>query len=148
MSGFGSIVDIALAGLLIATLVHAVRLQRALGGLRHDRAALHDAVTGFDTGTRQAEAGLARLRGATNELAVNLRQAEEMRGELQFFAERGEDLVVRLEDLLRQARPPAPSMRSGEPTRPAVAPVIPSAGADLRSGAERNLMAALQGRRP
>jgi hypothetical protein len=42
--------------LLGATMFHAVRLERALGVLKRDRAVLESLVSGFNAATRQAEA--------------------------------------------------------------------------------------------
>ena len=58
------LLEIVLVGLLAATLFHALRLERALGVLKRDRAALEELVDGFNASTRQAEAGIDRLRDA------------------------------------------------------------------------------------
>ena len=55
------LLEIALVLLLAATLFHAIRLERALGVLKHDRAALQELVAGFNSSTRLAEAGIDRL---------------------------------------------------------------------------------------
>ena len=51
------LLEIVLIVLLAATLFHAVRLERALGVLKRDRAALEELVGGFNASTRQAEPG-------------------------------------------------------------------------------------------
>jgi len=63
MAGMEWLLEIALVALLAATLFHAVRLERALGVLKQDRAALQDLIDGFNASTRQAELGIERLRG-------------------------------------------------------------------------------------
>ena len=65
--------SIAVVLLLAATLFHAVRLERRLGVLRRDRAALEALVKGFNDATIRAEAATARLRGAADSLALRLR---------------------------------------------------------------------------
>ena len=72
--------EVLLIGLLLATLFHALRLEKALGVLRRDRAALEELVTGFNDSTRQAEGGIDRLRavadGAGRQIARQVDQAK------------------------------------------------------------------------
>ena len=58
------LLEIALLVLLAATLFQAMRLERALGVLKRDRAALEDLVTGFNSSTRAAEQGVERAGDA------------------------------------------------------------------------------------
>ncbi len=58
------ILELALVGLLAATLFHAVRLERALGVLKRDRVQLQELIAGFNASTHQAEVGIERLRTA------------------------------------------------------------------------------------
>lgn len=137
--------EFGLIGLLVLTLVHCVRLQRALGSLRQDRQALHDAIAGFDTGTRQAEAGLMRLRGVAEELGGQTAKAATLREDLAFLSERGESLADRLDGLVRAAR--GLGVSAGGDAGPPRSAAPPEGIGKLRSLAERNLLAALQGRR-
>ena len=66
MAGMEWILELALVGLLAATLFHAVRLERALGVLKHDRVQLQELIAGFNASTRQAEVGIERLRAAAD----------------------------------------------------------------------------------
>lgn len=134
----GVAVEIALMGLLMVTLVYAVRLERALGRLRVDRSAMQDAVLGFDAGARQAEVGVGRLREVADQLGGTMGQATALRDDLAFLHERGERLADRLDTLVRAAR-------AVETEPPEVA--VRGAGSSLRSRAERSLLVALQGRR-
>jgi hypothetical protein len=94
--------------LLATTLFHAVRLERALGVLKRDRAVLEDLVAGFNESTRAAEAGVERLRastdGAGRQIARQIEQAQRLRDDLTFLGERGERLAERLEGAVRSAR--------------------------------------------
>jgi hypothetical protein len=108
MSGMEWILELALVGLLLATVFHAVRLERALGVLKRDRAALEALVAGFNESTRAAEQGIARLRetaeGAGRDLARQSESAQRLRDDLAFLAERGGTLADRLEALVRGGR--------------------------------------------
>jgi hypothetical protein len=98
----------ALVLLLGATLFHAVRLERALGVLKRDRAVLEALVAGFNESTRAAEAGVERLRGATDgagrQIARQIEQAQRLRDDLGFLTDRGDRLAERLESGVRAAR--------------------------------------------
>lgn len=167
------LVEIALIGMLAATLFHALRLERALGVLKRDRAALEELVVGFNASTRQAEQGIEKLRssadGAGRQLAKQIDMAQALRDDLAFLAERGERLADRLDGSVRQARAAAPEPvvsisqshppalelvhDTDRPARPAVsrfagetppAPPAEEPGARLRSQAERDLLKALR----
>ena len=134
--------------LLAATLFHAVRLERALGVLKRDRSTLEALVAGFNTSTRQAEAGIERLRAATDvagrQIARQIEQATALKDDLAYLMERGERLADLLDALVRSARPlvaePPPP-----PQRPTVvAETEAPDGSRVRSQAERDLLRALR----
>ncbi len=143
MVGAQWVLELVLVALLAATLVHALRLERALGVLKRDRAALEELVAGFNASTRQAESGVERLReaadGAGRHLARQIEQVRRVEGDLGFLIERGDGLADRLDGLVRAARKPA-----------ALAPVPITAGGPEddaprpRSQAERDLLKALR----
>ena len=148
------VLELVLVGLLAATLVHALRLERALGVLKRDRAALEALVAGFNASTHQAESGIERLReaadGAGRQLARQLEAARGVDGDLGFLIGRGEQLADRLDALVRAARPlaaQAPAEAAGLPRRTeAAAAPAPETEAPprLHSQAERDLMKALR----
>ena len=132
--------DLLLVVLLGVTLVHAIRLQRAIGQLRAQRGGLDDAVAGFDHGARQAEASLARLRDTAHRLDTEIRQAASLKDDLAFLSERGGQLADRLESLVRSAR--SQGAERGQTQAPSAATASP-----VRSQAERDLLLALRGGR-
>lgn len=155
MGGMQLILEVVLLGLLAATLFHAMRLERALGVLKRDRATLEGLVNGFNESTRQAEGGVARLRetadGAGRQIARQIEAAEALKGDLAFLIERGEKLADRMDALVRHGKAITESARG----RAAIAApaaeekeLTLAAGSEpdtrMRSQAERDLMRALK----
>ena len=147
--------EVLLTTLLIITLFHAFRLEKALGVLRRDRAALEQLITGFNDSTRQAEAGIERLQavadGAGRQISRHVDQAKGLKSDLAFLTERGEKLADRLEGLVRQGRPLQEAGVAPEESRPKSRPRLqavptPSDEADgrVRSQAEKELLRALR----
>jgi hypothetical protein len=161
MGGMDWLLEIALIALLALTLVHAVRLERALGVLRRDRAALGEAVAGLDSSTRQAETGLGRLhlmtQEATQQATRTVEGAAMLKDDLTFLAKRGEELADRLEQLIRAGRALDPARTRELPAAPTAAARADQARADQaradqaaprpRSKSERELQQALMGAR-
>jgi ABC-type transporter Mla subunit MlaD len=102
------LLELVLILLLAGTLFHAMRLERALGVLKRDRAVLEELVAGFNESTRQAESGIDRLRaaadGAGRQIGKQIEQAQLLRDELDFLADRSDKLAQRLESAIRTAR--------------------------------------------
>jgi hypothetical protein len=161
------ILELALVGLLLATMFHAVRLERALGVLKRDRAALEELVAGFNASTRAAEQGIERLKdaadGAGRQIARQVEVATRLKDDLVFLTERGDGLADRLDHLVRAGRsldlpprvaapetPQGPSYPPLHALPPAMSAPVPTAepapepGPRLRSQAERDLMRALR----
>jgi hypothetical protein len=135
MPGMQWLLEIVLIALLAATLFHAVRLERALGVLKRDRAVLEELVAGFNASTRQAEAGIERLRvaadGAGRHLAQQIEAAATLKDDLALLSQRGERLADRLGEQMRSARPVLAEVEANDAPR-------------QRSQAERDLLKALR----
>lgn len=144
MGNIDWVLELILVALLGVTLVHAVRLERALRILRQDRTALGEAIAGFDDSARQAEAGIGRLQSATAEsaqlLGRRLDQGAMLKDDLAFLIERGEAVADRLDGLVRTGRTVTASPSHTPPPASAAEPVP-----KVRSQAERELLAALRG---
>jgi hypothetical protein len=118
--------EIVLIVLLAATLFHALRLERALGVLKRDRAELEALIVGFNDSTRKAEQGIDRLRqtadGAGRQIARQIEVANGIKEDLAFLGDRGERLAERLDGLIRSAR-----VSASEPavTVPSFLPALP-----------------------
>ena len=153
----------AVVVLLLVTLLHVSRLQRALGVLRRDRTALEALITGFNDSTHQAERGIERLRaaseGAGRQIVRHIDQAKALKDDLIFLADRAEQVADRMEGLLRHGRPGETNAAvSVQPLHQAppqpltqfqsAAPSLARSDADdrerVRSEAERDLLRALK----
>ncbi len=140
------ILEIVLVVLLVATLVQAIRLERALGVLKRDRSSLESLVAGFNASTRQAENGIERLRaaadGAGRQIERQVAASVSLRDDLSFLTERGDRLADRLDSLVRAARPLANDPLPGQ-----MRAALETAGAmatPRRSDAEKSLLQALR----
>lgn len=135
MAGAEWLLEIGLTGLLAATLFHALRLERALGVLKRDRAALEALVKDFNASTREADAGIARLRSAAEstgrDLARQAAAAGQVKEDLVFLTERAERMADRLDGAIKAGR-------ASDSTRPA--PALQR----TESEAERELLRALR----
>ena len=145
MGGWQILLEVALIGLLGLTLFHALRLERALGVVRRDRAELESLLQGFNDSTRQAENGVERLRGAAEgagrHIARQIEAAANLKDDLVTLIERGERLADRMDGLVRANRETELPMRR----YPAPEPDLPeSGGTRVRSQAERDLLKALR----
>jgi len=158
------LLDITLVLLLTLTLFHALRLERALGVLQRDRAALEELIGRFNTSTREAEQGVEQLRmaaeGAGRQIARQVETATGLKDDLVFLIDRGERVAERLDGMVRAARPFVPGAGrpdsmpriaarrdpSPDESPPAERPSPPpdSLAPRARSQAERDLLNALR----
>lgn len=93
MSLIGLIMNLVLAGLLLAALTMGVRLNRRLKALRDSQDGFATAVAELNAAAQRAEQGLADLRAATDEAT----------DELADRIEKGRALAAKLERLTAQA---------------------------------------------
>jgi hypothetical protein len=144
MAAMEWILELVLVVLLAATLFQAIRLERALGVLKRDRASLEALVAGFNASTRQAENGIERLRaaadGAGRQIERQIQTSVSLKDDLAFLTERGDRLADRLDALIRATRPLAVEHQS-MPAAPELGGSQPPPG---RTAAEKGLMQALR----
>ncbi len=145
MGGWQILLELGLVGLLGATLFHALRLERALGVVRRDRAELETMLRGFNDSTRQAENATERLRGAADgagkHIARQIEAAANLKDDLVALIDRGERLADRMDNLLRSTREPEPPPRRAAASD---SDFVDAAGTRVRSQAERDLLRALR----
>ena len=145
MNAWQLLLELGLIALLGATLFHALRLERALGIVRRDRAELDTLLRGFNDSTRQAENATERLRGAAEgagkHVARQIELASDLKEDLAALVVRGERLADRMDGLVRSHREPEPRARRLSAPEPEMAD---TGAIRVRSQAERDLLKALR----
>jgi hypothetical protein len=95
------IVEVTLAGLLVATLICCLRLDRRLRLLRGDQENLSATVRALNAGVTAAQSSLAGLRAAAHDADESLgRRVSSARGladELSLLTSAGERIAARIE---------------------------------------------------
>ncbi len=95
------IVEVTLAGLLAATLICCVRLDRRLRLLRSDQESLSDTVRALNAAVAAAQTSLSGLRAAAHDADESLgRKVSSARGladELSLLTSAGERIAARIE---------------------------------------------------
>ena len=144
---FPLVLDILVAVLLVVTIGYAVLLNRRLGGLRRNKAELEKLAASFGDATTRAGDGIAKLKGAADDLQDRMDKAVALRDDLVFLIDRGGSSADRLEAMVRAAR----QADGGALKAAGPAPAKPSHGdageARRPSKAERDLLNALQSAR-
>lgn len=137
------VLDLIIAILLAATIAYAAVLNNKLNQLRKNRDDLAKLVAAFNDATMRAEAGIPKLKRASEEASSTLidrvEKAQSLRDDLAFMIERADAMANRLEGSVRTARgeaKPVPAPASGStPLRAPVSPRTPplSAGPSVSS---------------
>ncbi|MDX2223539.1 MAG: DUF6468 domain-containing protein [Rhodospirillaceae bacterium] len=144
-----TILDLVVIALLIPTIVYAVVLNRRLAALRRSRDELAKVVANFNDATMRAEAGIPKLKKATTEANLALKdrveKAQTLRDDLAFMVERAEELASRLEGAVRAARNES---LPGLNTAANAAPATTIAGGGLRAAAATEAPAAARAAAP
>ncbi|WP_244410736.1 DUF6468 domain-containing protein, partial [Nitrospirillum viridazoti] len=92
--------DVVVGGLLVATIVYALRLNRQIARLRDSRGEMEALVREFSEATAQADAGVKGMRKAAAESGEALQyligRADKMREELEQMTQAADALAARL----------------------------------------------------
>ena len=157
MGAWQIFLELGLIVLLGAMLFHALRLERALGVVRRDRAELEAMLRGFNESTHQAEVATERLRGAADgagrHVARQIELAAALKEDLAALIDRGERLANRLDSAARPRNEPETQARRTGFSEPAMQArhfglaepeAVGASGARVRSQAERDLLRALR----
>lgn len=102
------ILDLLIAGLLVATIVYAIQLNRQLIRLRESRSEMEGLIRSFNEATARAESGIKSMRRTAAETGEGLQKsvdrAQSLRDELQFLVEAADSLARRLAEAPTQGR--------------------------------------------
>lgn len=135
------LLDAVLAGLLTATIIYAVILDRRLRTFRNAREEMQSLLAHFTAATVQAQSNMTALRETSQTTSVDLKDQLErgkaLRDDLAFLLDRGTSLADRLEGGISAAR--AAAKTSDGPRGPAVrlAEAVSREAADTRAPAAR-----------
>jgi hypothetical protein len=165
------ILDVVVAGLLVATIAYAALLSRRLGALRNDKQQLEALVSSLDTSSQRAEGSIAALRETAERIGQQLQQridqGKALQGDLSYIIDLGGGLADRMEATIRTRRDEARAEQEAAPRRRVAGErpldalrvrtsgeeVVPAIAADAAriadfpSRAERLLRGALEARR-
>jgi uncharacterized phage infection (PIP) family protein YhgE len=136
---FETALNLLVIALLIPTIIFAVILNRRLSALRKSRDELAKVVANFNDATLRAEAGIPKLKKATNEASMALKdrveKAQSLRDDLAFMIERAEEMAGKLESSVRVARSEAAfGAAATQAQAPVASPVSPTLAGGLGTG--------------
>lgn len=108
MDNFELIINLAIIGLLIPTIVYAYRLNKNLNILRQNQSSLAKLVEALNEATFKAENSIPKLKSVTEHSSEGLKEvvdcAKELKDDLLFINERADTLADRLENVIRDGR--------------------------------------------
>lgn len=112
------LLDLLLAGLMVATIVYAVALNRRLTAFRQGKDEMRAMIADFTAAIENARASMGQLKEATEASAKSLDgliiEAKVLRDDLGFLIERGSAVADRLAGDPRAVRPSAPAMPAAD----------------------------------
>lgn len=145
----GLLFDVAIALLLIATIVYAVILNRKLSELRGAKQEMEQLFGGFAKSTERAEASLSALREAAGKTGEMLQdgiiKGNAVADDLVFLIERAGSLADRLEFTPERAGEAAGPVRADPPRGVRGEPDLAEIPATDDAGPENALIKALRG---
>jgi len=122
---YGMMLDVILSGLLVATVIFCIRLNRHLGRVRQAQGELVELVGRFNKATEDARQSIAELKVAGNaagvELDRNVARAREVIEEMELIIRSGERVAERIEAGVSRPKEPAP-VQAAAPVEPAPKP--------------------------
>lgn len=104
----GTLIELILAGLLIATCLWCFVLNRRLAALKAGQADLKAAIAAFDEATQRAESNLARMEadslGVRRDLGGLMKRAGVLVDELAVMVSAGDHIAGRIEGAVNDVR--------------------------------------------
>lgn len=141
------LLDGLLIGLLVATIVYAVVLNRRLAGLRRERESFEKMLSDFDSATQRSEESIHRLQTlaelSSKELQQQTSLARALCDELAFLSDRGETAADQLDRAIRAGGGLKKPARTGT-SKITPVPQATAPRSSPKSMAEHELIQALQ----
>ncbi len=145
MDNLDLIINLAIIGLLIPTIIYACRLNKNLEILRQNQSSLARLVESLNDATIKAENSIPKLKTATQNTSGELKEvvnsAKNLKDDLIFINERADNLADRLENVIHNSRKIETNNNNKEET---ITPSVPSDENMSRSEAELELLKALR----
>lgn len=145
MDNLDLIINLAIIGLLIPTIIYACRLNKNLEILRQNQSSLARLVESLNDATIKAENSIPKLKTATQNTSGELKEvvnsAKNLKDDLIFINERADSLADRLENVIHNSRKIETNNNNKEET---ITPSAPSDENMSRSEAELELLKALR----
>ena len=108
MDSIELIINLAIIGLLIPTIIYAYRLNKNLTILRQNQNSLAKLVEALNDATHKAEHSIPKLKSVTEHSSEDLKEvvdsAKTLKDDLLFINERADNLADRLENVIRDGR--------------------------------------------
>lgn len=145
MDNLDLIINLAIIGLLIPTIIYACRLNKNLEILRQNQSSLARLVESLNDATIKAENSIPKLKTATQNTSGELKEvvnsAKNLKDDLIFINERADSLADRLENVIHNSR--KIEINNNNKESPITSPA-PSDENMSRSEAELELLKALR----
>lgn len=145
MDNLDLIINLAIIGLLIPTIIYACRLNKNLEILRQNQSSLARLVESLNDATIKAENSIPKLKTATQNTSGELKEvvnsAKNLKDDLIFINERADSLADRLENVIHNSRKIETNNNNKEET---ITSSVPSDENMSRSEAELELLKALR----
>ncbi len=145
MDNLDLIINLAIIGLLIPTIIYACRLNKNLEILRQNQSSLARLVESLNDATIKAENSIPKLKTATQNTSGELKEvvnsAKNLKDDLMFINERADSLADRLENVIHNSRKIETNNNTKEET---ISPSVSSDENMSRSEAELELLKALR----
>ena len=150
MDSFELLINLAIIGLLVPTIIYAYRLNKSLNILRQNQSSLAKLVEALNEATFKAENSIPKLKSVTEHSSEDLKEvvdcAKELKDDLLFINERADNLADRLENVIRDGRgiKEETVVKNAVPKFEARPPKNDFSIEDSRSEAEMELLKALR----
>ena len=104
------IVNIVMIGLLVLTIFYSILLNSRLKKIRDAKNELHLITSRFMEAMNKADSSIETLKQTATQvegtLYKQILRAEELQSDLSFFIKRGDEISVKMEELILHGKPP------------------------------------------